>query len=430
MKQKAVITGIGTITPLGNNPSDLWEAIKRNDSGIKRINKMEVSNYSSQFGGQITDFKLRNLNVTGKNMMLRYNQLEIYSVLQALQESNWLDDDDQDKFNCKVYCGNQVITFDYETLETILLICSQSNKQKLDYSVLGDNLKQIPPLNGVKLLPTASSHFIAKNYNCHGAGNLLHAGEISGLATLIMAAKEIEAGYTNNAIVTSSFSPFTPHEFRWFSDLIIAKHTSELDNPELLISPFDANHNGTIFSEGAATILLENEENAMKNEHTIIGEIIGGNTNIFPGASIEELSPSGFKKNWNILFDNINYDFADIDLIYGHGISYPEWDIAELTAISEIWNNTPVKITSSKGHLGYTGCVSGLIDSILALKTMSENKYIPPRNFIKPAYHYINEKYFVVPENSNSLNNCLVVSAGTGGFYSSIIIKNRRHDNG
>ncbi|WP_195574139.1 beta-ketoacyl-[acyl-carrier-protein] synthase family protein [Paenibacillus sp. 1001270B_150601_E10] len=416
MKRKAVITGMGCINSLGEHPDEIWDALHHKKIGITRMDAYEQEPYSCSFGGVVQQFSAKMLDISGKNMMNRANQLELYAVIQACTQYGALDVEEQ--IDCAVYLGNQLIHIDYETMTILVNHCLEDGC--LDFTRLGEHIRKIPPLSGVKLLPTVPSHFIAKTYHAHGEGNLLYNGEISGLLNVIQAAQDIEMGTADRIIVASVFSPFQPHEYLWLCDEQMVRTTTIDDDSSQLMFPFDERHQGIIYGEGAAALIIESEETARAKNRTILGYVEGGSINMFPGETFYSLTAEGFKKNLYHTLEKSEQSIKDIDLIYAHGCSSREWDNAELEAIYSIWEHSDIQIRSSKGNIGYTGCASGIMDCVLAIQSMRHNAVFDTINYQRSELDQDVSAYF--NGELSTVERCLINNAGLGGSYCSVVL--------
>lgn len=421
MERRVVISGLNCITSLGNDIEEIWCALLDGVTGISKIDKFDISKYPCQFGGEIKNFNARKAGLTGTNTMLKYNQYELVSIMRAIEKYNWIEDLTEQKINCPIYLGNQCINLDQELYDTLIDI--SEDEETLDFSLIGKNLNKFPPLNGIKLLPTLPMHFVAKKYDFHGSANISYAGESSSIGSILHAMRDIRMGYYEKAIVASTYGPFTPHEFLWLGSAMLSRKTTYTDEPNQLLFPFDRRHQGIIYGEGAGVLLIESERSALENGRSILAYIRGGTTNVYPEGNFFELSPKGFANNIKSTLRECGARSTDIDLIYANAPSYANWDNAEIEAIAKIWNEECVAIMSSKLNLGFLGCTAGIIDCILAVKSLRENKFARLKNFeqFDSGLDLEYKKYFgyTLP----NINRCLVNSAGSGAQYSSIILE-------
>lgn len=422
MEKHVVITGLECITSLGNDIEEIWNSLLKGKSGISKIEKFDTQKYPCQFGGEIKRFNARKAGLTGTNTMLKYNQYELVSIMKAIDKYNWIEDVNDQKINCPIYLGNQCINLDQELYDTLINI-SGDCAETLNLSVIGKNLNKFPPLNGIKLLPTLPTHFTAKSNDLHGSANISYAGESSSIEAILHAVRDIKMGYYEKAIVASTYGPFTPHEFLWLSNSIIARKTTYEDTPNRLMFPFDRRHKGIVYGEGAGVILIESERSAVENGRSILARIVGGTTNILPENDFFELSKNGFVSNIKSTLRECEVKSSDVNLVYANAPSYANWDNAEMEAIAEIWYGDSIAVTSSKSYLGFMGCAASMIDCILAVKSLNENSFAKLQNFEQPdsRVNFDYKKYFeYIPQN---IARCLVNSAGVGAHYSSIILE-------
>lgn len=241
MKPSVVITGMGCVTPLGQTPGEIHEAMLQGKTAYSAISLFDASPCRCSIGGEIPNFSIRDLGISGSNMMLRYNKLQMKAAYQMLNDYGLMASLENNAMNCAVYVANHPVNLDPETLQIFRSICS-SGDGDMDFSRLGDNLHRIPPLSGVKQLTTVPSHFMAKTTGAHGPGNLYCNSDCGGVTALLSAARAIETGRIEQAMVSASFSPFSAHEFRWWLETGLVRSTASPENPEKLVTPSVRNH--------------------------------------------------------------------------------------------------------------------------------------------------------------------------------------------
>lgn len=422
VERNVVITGLECMTALGNDADSTWNALLKDVSGISKIDRFNTEHYACQFGGQIKGFNARKSGLTSTNTMLKYNQYELFTIMKAVSKYNWIEDSNENNIDCPVYFGNQSINLDQDLYDTLINI-SGKDAENLNLSAIGSRLNEFPPLNGIKLLPTLPAHFTAKQYDLHGSANILYSGESSSIDSILHAVSDIEMGYYDKAIVASTFSPFSPHEFFWLTNSKLVKRTFYDHDESQLVFPFDKRHDGLVYGEGAGVILIESEQSARDNGRNILAYIGGGMTNNFPDQDFYTLNKEGFIKNLKATLSVSSLRPDDVDLIYANAPSYPDWDNPELEAIYEIWMEHDLSVTSSKSSIGFLGCAAGMIDCILAVKALNENTFARIKNFeqLDDSINFDCSKYF--RSKNKDIQNCLINCAGIGAHYSSLILK-------
>lgn len=421
MKSSVVITGMGCVTPLGHTPGEIHEAMLQGKTAYSAISLFDASACRCTIGGEIPDFSIRDLGISGSNMMLRYNKLQMKAAYQMLNDYGLIASLENNAMNCAVYVANHPVNLDPEMLQIIRSICSSGGAGAMDFSKLGDNLHRIPPLSGVKQLTTVPSHFIAKTTGAHGPGNLYCNSDCGGVTALLSAARAIETGRIDQAMVSASFSPFSAHEFRWWLETGFVRSTAARENPEELVTPFSPNSSGTLMSEGAGAIFLEREEVALSNGRPILARIQGGASLTVPGETYFGLSGTGFTNTLNLALERARFAPDDIDLMMCNAPSVAAWDDAELEGISAVWNGSSVSAAALKGYLGYLGPVSGLLDVILAVQSMISQTAVPLNHTSARSDSRLE---WVRAENAAmDIERTVVNSAGPGGAYSAIILE-------
>ncbi|WP_379134441.1 beta-ketoacyl synthase N-terminal-like domain-containing protein [Paenibacillus sp. sgz500958] len=421
MNTTVVISGMGCVTPLGNDPKDVHKAMIQGQTAFSEISQFDSSTYACRFGGEIKNFNIRDLGISGSNIMLRYNKMQMKAVIQTLNDYNLMSSLENNAINCAVYVANHTVNVDSETLQIFRSICSENGNEILDFSLLGDGLNKIPPLSGVKQLTTVPSHFIAKYTGAHGPGNLYYSGDSGSLTSLLSAARAIETGRIEQAVVSASFSPFSPHEFAWWYRTGIIRSTTPGDDPKELVAPFHPQSSGTIMSEGAGAIFLESEESALRNGHPILARICGGSSLTVPGETYFALSGQGFAKTLESAFKKTGLAPNDMDLILCNAPSVSGWDNAELDGLSKVWRESHIRATSTKGYLGFLGPTSGILDVILAVQSMITKTALPlshPQAVSEKNIDWVHQE-----NTSMEIQHCVINGAGLGGAYCSVILQ-------
>ncbi|WP_238651969.1 beta-ketoacyl synthase N-terminal-like domain-containing protein [Paenibacillus piscarius] len=420
MNSSVVISAMGCITPLGDTPGEVHEAMLQGKTAYSAITQFDASACRCSTGGEIPDFSIRELGISGSNMMLRYNKLQMKAAYQMLNDYGLMASMENHAMNCAVYVANHPVNLDPETLRIIRSICSSGGEQHMDFSRLGDQLHQIPPLSGVKQLTTVPSHFIAKTTGAHGPGNLYCNSDCGGITALLSAARAIGNGRIEQAIVSASFSPFSAHEFRWWLETGLIRSTTLQESTGELVTPFSPLSSGTLLSEGAGAIFLEKEEIAQRNGRPILARIQGGASLTVPGETYFALPMAGFAMTLKLALTRAGLAPDAIDLIVCNAPSVAAWDEAELAGISTVWNSSSVNAAAMKGYLGYLGPVSGLLDVILAVQSMNSHTAVPLNHMSAPPDERVK---WVRPENADmNMERTMVNSAGPGGAYSAVIL--------
>lgn len=417
MKRKVVISAMGIATSLGDNCSDIFERCLNGECGVKVISNSKLKNDFCNYAGIIDYIDTAKVNVQGKNLLNRGNKLLVYSLVKAVEnisgEEKIISDNDG------LFIGNSLNVIDSSVLKVIIENCRSENG--LDLALMGNILNRTSPISGLKLLPTAPSHTIAKHLDMHGNGNLDYTGRTSGIVNLFLAYNEVTNGRMDRAFVGSAFSAFEEYEFFELCKKGMMRKVVSSDNDSELIQPFEKNHNGTIYAEGSVILFVETEESANKNGRDIICYIDGGAVNTYPGNNIGDLAENGFINVMNNACISSNIDFSDVDHVFTNANSYPQWDDAELSALTHMSLKHIFRIVNTKYTIGDTDSASGLIDCAIAAYSLKNNVEFPQKKDM--IFDNNVDKKVIESFKSQGQNNRVIInSAGEYGNYCSIVL--------
>ena len=429
MNKNATIVSASCITPLGRGLKENWDALCLKKNGIKLISRFDPSAFKVPYAGEIDENYRDLLPLQGRSMITKQNAYLIWSVLDAWKTLKCEEDITKHLENFSVYVGTGYMASPERTYEHLLKL-SRNEKDIVSLNEFCKNHMKTPPLDIVKTMATAANNFIAKTLNIHGGGNPIFNGDTSSITALNQAVKDIETGKVKHAIVASSeyyIYSYIYYILMGCTAFQISKNYKN-PNPSEVSRPFDINANSPILSEGAACMILTSEPNLWKNsinEKQIV--LNSGATNIFANnqKTLFDYETKSFKKNMEETLKLSGKKSKDIDLIFPFCTSNYENDAQELKAIAEIFGDNGYNLISSKGNLGFMSGTSGLLDCILAYKSMKENTLFPLKNFnslnpkVEKRLEYTISKDLIRKEFRTSM----VVSAGMGGFYSSIVLE-------
>ena len=415
MKRKVVISAEGIATTLGDSFSEILEKAGSGNVGIHKIADDKIANSFCKYLGTIDYIDEKKLKIQGKNLLNRVNKILSYAFLKSLENY----DTAAFQGNDGLFIGTQLQYIDSGMLKAILENCTTLDG--IDISLMGSFLNKTSPISGLKLLPTVPSHTFSKNLGLHGNGNLFYAGRTSGIANLCLAYEEIAYGRMDHAIVGSAFSVVDDYEIFESCGSKIAKRNENSDSDSKIICPFDKKHSGSCYAEGASCLILESEEVALKNNNEIICYVDGFAINSFPENEIAELSSLGFINVMKNACKSADISFDDIDCVYTNANSYPNWDDAELKAISEVGSTHKFRVANTKYALGDSNCASGIIDCALAAYSIKNNCNFPQQPHLQ-FNEGVSARLRECFNYDNSINRVIVNNAGEYGNYCSVIL--------
>ncbi len=366
MKNKrVVVTGMGAITPIGNNISEYWHGLINGISGAESIKRFNVDNFKTKFACQIKNYLADSFFEKKESRKLDlFSQYGLIATDEAIRDSS-LDLEKCNKNRFGVIWGSGI-----GGMETF-------QNQILDFS----NDNQIPRFNPFfipKLIPDICPGLISIKYNLNGPNFETVSACASSSNAIIDAYNYIKLGYGDIFISGGSEAPINKAALGGFNAL---KALSERnDSPKTASRPFDKDRDGFVLGEGSGALIIEELEHALNRNAKIYAEIIGVGMSS-DAYHITAPHPEG--KGAELVMKNVLKDAKispkDIDYINVHGTSTPLGDIAEITAIENVFNeNTKnINISSTKSMTGHLLGAAGAIETIASILAINYKK-VPP----------------------------------------------------
>ena len=364
--KRVVVTGLGAVTPIGNNPEETWNNMLNGVSGAAPITLFDASSFKTQFACEVKNLKVNDyIDRKEARKMDRYAQLAIIAAMQAMQDSG-LNLDEEDKNRIGVIYGvgiGGIKTFEEE-------VGYWATHQELG--------PKFNPFFIPKMIADIAAGHISIMYGLHGPNFATTSACASSTNALADAFNLIRLGKANVIVSGGAEAAITPSGVGGFN----AMHalSTRNDDPEHASRPFSASRDGFIMGEGAGCLILEELEHAKARGAKIYAEMVGEGMSA-DAHHITASHPEGLGAC--LVMQNALEDAGmkpeDIDYINVHGTSTPVGDISEAKAIKQVFGEAAYKlnISSTKsmtGHLlGAAGAVEALA-SVLAVK----NDIIPP----------------------------------------------------
>ncbi len=410
--KRAVITGLGALTPIGNSVSEYWRALEGGVSGASEITKFDASKFKTQFACEVKNFD-PNVLIHRKDArkMDLFTQYALFSVDEALKDSS-LDLEKINKDRVGVIWGSGI-----GGLKTF--------QDEVASFVDGGRIPRFNPFFIPKMIADLSAGHISIRYGFRGPNFTTVSACASSTNAMVDAFNYIRLGKGDVFISGGSEAAVTEAGVGGFGAL---KALSERnDSPETASRPFDKNRDGFVLGEGAGALIIEELEFAKARGAKIYGEIVGGGMSS-DAYHITAPDPEG--QGIRLVMQDVLSDAQmkpeEIDYINVHGTSTPLGDIGEVNAIKEVFGEHAYKlnISSTKSMTGHLLGAAGAIEAIACILAL-EKQIIPPT---------IN--HFESDENLDAKLNCTFNKAqkrevntvlsntfGFGGHNCSLIIK-------
>lgn len=412
-KRRVVVTGIGTINPIGHNVEETWKSIEEGKCGIAPISLFDTKGMKVTLAGEVKDFDVtKYIDKKEAKKMDRFIQMGMIASHEAMLDSG-LDINNIDSHRFGVIVSSGIgglgsIEKNYQTGE----------KRGFD---------RVSPFFIPMTISNLAAGHIAIAYHAQGLCTCPVTACAGGTNAIGDAFRNIRDGYQDVMIAGGCEASVTPLGIGGFTSM---KALSDATDPNRASIPFDKERNGFVMGEGAGILVLEELEHALKRGAHIYGEMTGYGVSC-DAHHITAPLPNGEGGAYamqNALDDaGISYDV--IDYINAHGTSTHLNDLCETEAIKSVFKEHAYKlaVSSTKGHTGHCLGAAGGIEAVLSVLALKHNFIPPTLNYqVKDEECDLN----VVPNIGvkKDLHYVMSNSLGFGGHNASIIFK--EYDNG
>ena len=365
--KRVVVTGLGAITPLGNDVATTCEAAKAGKSGAGPITHFDASLFKTQFACEVKGFnaaehidrkKLRTLDL--------YSQYALVAARQAVEDSGLENTEgiDRDRIGVIVAAGiGGLHTFEEEAGY---------------YALNKDNGPKYNPFFIPKMIADIASGHISMEYGYHGPNYGVVSACASSNNAIIDAFNYIRLGKADAFITGGAEAAIYPAGVGGFNSMHAL--STRNDSPETASRPFSKSRDGFVMGEGSAILILEELEHAKARGAKIYAEVVGGGMSA-DAYHLTATHPDGLgaKLAMKAALDDAGMKPEDIDYINVHGTSTPVGDVSEIKAITELFGDAAYKlnISSTKSMTGHLLGATGALEAMFSIKAVEED-IVPP----------------------------------------------------
>ncbi len=406
--RRVVVTGLGTINPLGNSVDSSWNSLINSDSGISKISKFEVDSYPCKIAGSIEDSKIDNdiVSIRDQRKVDRFITLGLIAADEAIRESGF-DFENESSYRYGVMVGSGI-----GGLDTIY-----KNSSILD----NHGIRKISPFFIPSSLINLLSGHISIKYNLKGPNSSPVTACATGTHAIGDSFTIIKNNKADIMVCGGAEAAICPLGISGFSAARALCDTFN-DNPEKGSRPWDKDRSGFVMGEGAGVIVLEEYEHAKKRNAKIYGEVkgYGMSGDAFHITKPSEDGNGGFRAMKMALEESM-LNSEDIQYVNAHGTSTPVGDMIELSAVEKLFgSNKNLFMSSNKSAIGHLLGAAGAVEAVFSLKSLEKNILPPTLNLDNPSTNtFIN----LIPHEpiSENIRNIISNSFGFGGTNASLI---------
>ena len=369
--KRMVITGMGALSPVGNDVPSLWQAMKQGRSGVAPITHFDAAPYETRFAAEVKGFDaLQFIDKKEARRMDRFVQFAIAATQEALVDAG-LEITPQNAERVAVGIGTGIGGVGMLSDEII--------------SLHTRGPRRVSPFFIASVLPDSASGQVAITYGAKGNNIAVTAACATGGTALGEAMSVLARGDADVIITGSSEAALVPICFAGFN--IMNALSRRNDEPAKASRPFDKTRDGFVVGEGAGILILETEEHARARGARIYAELAGygmtadANHMVQPGEGGE-----GMARAMQVAMKHARVEAKDVQYINAHGTSTPLNDKTETLAIKRAFGEHAydVPISSTKSMIGHCFGAAGSLEAIITIKAMQENVLPPTINYETP----------------------------------------------
>jgi 3-oxoacyl-[acyl-carrier-protein] synthase II len=417
--RRVVVTGLGLVTPLACGTEQTWQRLRSGESGIKRIEKFDVSDIPCKIAGQVPRGDGSDGSFTPDDWMEPKEQRKVDDFIvfamtaaaQALNDAGWHPRDYEDQIVSGVLIGSGIGGVE-GIAETALLLRDRGPRRVSPFFIPG------------RLINLASG-YVSIAHSLKGPNHAVVTACSTGAHAIGDAGRLIALGDADVMVAGGTESPVNRISLAGFA-ACRALSTGFNDTPERASRPYDRDRDGFVMGEGAGAVVLEEYEHAQRRGARIYGELIGYGLS---GDAYHITAPAddgdGAFRCMSAAIRRAGISPSDIDYINAHGTSTPLGDEIELKAVERLVGNAAgdIAMSSTKSSIGHLLGAAGAVEAIFCLLALRDSVVPPTLNLDNPS---IATPIDLVPHTARQrpVEVALSNSFGFGGTNASLIFRN------
>lgn len=405
-KKRVVITGMGIVSPIGNNINQFWNNLKEGYNGIDNISLFDTTKFDVKIAGEVDIDLNAYFDRKELNKLDRFSAFALIAADQAINQSNILN---------KNISNSRVGVIVGSGIGGIGTFESQHKK-------LLKNPRYVSPFFIPSMISDIAAGQISIKYGFKGINYSVSSACATSNHAFGDAFKMIQSDMADVIVSGGSEAAITEMSIAGFSNMKALSKNSDKNSAS---RPFDRNRDGFVMGEGAGILVLESYDHAKSRNAEILGEIVGyGATADAYHITSPDLNGKGGKMAMLNALSDANLDIDDIKYINAHGTSTPYNDKIESKAIKSVFkeNSKKLYVTSTKSMTGHLLGAAGAIEAIASILSM-KNSFIPPTINYQNKDIDCDLNYLPNKGKSIEFNYTLSNSFGFGGHNSVVIFK-------
>lgn len=362
--QRVVVTGIGALTPVGNNVKDFWSSLISGKSGAAAITKFDTTKFKTKFACELKNFDpLDFMEKTEMRKSDPFTQYALVAVDEAVKNAN--------------------INFELLNRNRIGVIWGSGNggiqtfQQQVSEFAMGDGTPRFNPYFIPKMIVDIASGVISIKYGLRGVNFTTVSACATSNTAIIEAFNYVHWGKADIVITGGSEAAISESGIGGFN--AARALSTQNDQPYTASRPFDVKRDGFVMGEGAGALILESYDHAMKRNAPIIAEIVGGGMSA-DAYHLTGTHPEGEGAYLGMMeaLSEAGIEPSQIDYLNVHATSTPMGDLSELFAVQKVFGlDSKIHISATKSMTGHLLGAAGAVEAIACIKAITD-KTIPP----------------------------------------------------
>lgn len=406
--RRVVVTGVGAVSPLGNDANTLWDGVVAGESGIDFITKVNKDDFPVHVAAEVKAFDAKQfMDRKESRRMDLFTQYAVAASKMAVEDANLvIDDSNAERVGVWIGCG----------------IGGMDTYEDQLRKFIDKGYRRVSPFFVPMLIPDMAAGQVSIQLGAKGINSCTVTACASGTNSIGDAFKAVQRGDVDYIITGGTEAPITNMAFAGFSSM---KALSFNDDPKTASRPFDADRDGFIMGEGAGILVLETLDSALERGATIYAEIVGyGSTGDAHHITAPAARGEGGARAMQMAIDDANMSPTEIDYINAHGTSTDLNDRYETTAIKDVFGDHAYQlaVSSTKSMTGHLLGAAGGIEGVISVKSISEGIIPPTINYHTPDPE-CDLDYVPNEARKQDVKVAVSNSLGFGGHNASLVFK-------
>jgi len=390
--RRAVVTGLGLISPLGNSPTALWEALTSRRSGVAPVQSFPAKYLPTSFAGEAREFtgaiddfgqldgEKKKAIRKGLKVMCRECQMGVAAAQRALASSGF-ESAGFDPDRTGIVFGSDYMMTEPQDFTAGILRCSDAGTFDFKRWPV-DGMQQLTPLWLLKYLPNMPASHVAIYNDMRGPNNSLTLREASAGAAIGEAFRTITRDSADYVLAGATGTRV--HPMKAVHSILQEEVAGNGADPTRASRPFDAKRTGMVLGEGAAVVAIEELQSAQKRGAKIYAEVIGmGSSTVMDSRGVADRKLALINSMRSALRDAGAIP-ADVGHLNAHGLSTRSGDVEEAEAIREVFGDRRIPVVAPKSNFGNLGAGSGVVEIIASILALEAGELFPVLNYDNP----------------------------------------------